>query len=294
VNRASSPTLQELVREGAGYLEERDVPSPRFDAQVLLSHALGISRSDLLQRAGETAPVAVSRHYRESLRRRGERVPLQHLTGVQEFWSLEFEVSSEALIPRPETELLVEEALRLGSGPVPRIADIGTGSGNIAVALARELPAAHIFATDMSESALKLAGRNAKRHGVDARIQFLLGDLAEPLEELVEPESLDLLLSNPPYISAEDLASLQPEVREYEPRMALTPVQGSGLAHYPGLLDAAGRFLRPGGAVILELPAGGADKIPALMAGRDLLELLTIRADYSGILRVMVARRRLP
>ena len=294
MNRASSPTLQELVREGAAYLEERDVPSPRFDAQVLLSHALGISRSDLLQRAGETAPVAVSRHYRESLRRRGERVPLQHLTGVQEFWSLEFEVSSEALIPRPETELLVEEALRLGSGPVPRIADIGTGSGNIAVALARELPAAHIFATDMSESALKLAGRNAKRHGVDARIQFLLGDLAEPLEELVEPESLDLLLSNPPYISAEDLASLQPEVREYEPRMALTPVAGNGLALYPGLLDAAGRFLRPGGAVILELPAGGADKIPALMAGRDLLELLTIRADYSGILRVMVARRRLP
>src|SRR6185436_4779547 len=116
VNPAASSTLQELVREGAGYLEAREVPSARFDAQVLLSHALGISRSDLLQRSDEAAPEAASRHYRESLRRRGERVPLQHLTGVQEFWSLDFEVSPAALIPRPETELLVEEALRHAAG----------------------------------------------------------------------------------------------------------------------------------------------------------------------------------
>jgi release factor glutamine methyltransferase len=292
VNRASSPTLQELVREGAAYLEERDVPSSRFDAQVLLSHALGISRSDLLQRTDETAPEAVLRHYRETLRRRGERVPLQHLTGVQEFWSLEFEVSPAVLIPRPETELLVEEALRLGAGPAPRIADIGTGSGNIAVALARELPTAQIMATDTSAAALELARRNAQRHGVAGRIQFLQGSLVEPLKRSVEPESLDLLLSNPPYISGEELAVLQPEVREYEPREALTPPGGDGLALYPALLDAAVLFLRPEGSVILELPAGGADKIPTWMSGRESLELLTVRADYSGILRVLVARRK--
>ncbi|MCI0409954.1 MAG: peptide chain release factor N(5)-glutamine methyltransferase [Acidobacteria bacterium] len=294
MNSAPSPTLQELFREGAGYLEAREVPSPRFDAQVLLAHALGISRSDLLQRAGETAPEAISRHYWERLRRRGERVPLQHLTGVQEFWSLEFEVSPAALIPRPETELLVEEALRQGAGPSARIADIGTGSGNIAVALARELPAARIVATDTSAQALELARRNAQRHGVAGRIQFLQGDLAEPLSRSVERESLDLLLSNPPYVSIEELATLQPEVREYEPKEALTPPGRDGLALYPPLLDAAALFLRPGGAVILELPAGGAERIPALMAGRESLELLTVRADYSGILRVMVARRRLP
>ena len=120
MNLASSPTLQDLVREGSGYLEARDVPSSSFDAQVLLSHALGISRSDLLQRAHEAAPETAARRYRESLRRRGERVPLQHLTGSQEFWSLEFEVSPAALIPRPETELLVEEALRQGVGPAAR------------------------------------------------------------------------------------------------------------------------------------------------------------------------------
>jgi release factor glutamine methyltransferase len=294
VNPAASPTLQELVSEGAGYLEAREVPSARFDAQVLLSHALGISRSDLLQRSDEAAPEAASRHYRESLRRRGERVPLQHLTGVQEFWSLDFEVSPAALIPRPETELLVEEALRHAAGSSPRIADIGTGSGNIAVALARELPGSRIVATDVSGAALELARRNAQRHGVAARIQFLQGDLAGPLQDTVERASLDLLLSNPPYISAEELASLQPEVREYEPIEALTPPAGDGLELYPALLDAAAWFLRPGGAVILELPAGGADRIPALMTGRESLELLTVRTDYSGILRVMVARRRLP
>ena len=292
MNPSSSPTLQELVREGASYLEAREVPSPRFDAQVLLAHTLGISRSDLLQRAGETAPEVISHQYRERLRRRGERVPLQHLTGVQEFWSLEFEVSSAALIPRPETELLVEEALRRGAGPAARIADIGTGSGNIAVALARELPAARVVATDTSAQALELARRNAQRHGVADRIQFLQGDLAEPLSRLVPRESLDLLLSNPPYVSIAELATLQPEVREYEPKEALTPPGADGLMFYPALLDAAVQFLRPGGSVILELPAGGADRIPALMAGRQSLELLTIRADYSGILRVMVARRR--
>jgi release factor glutamine methyltransferase len=294
VSPALSPTLQELVREGAGYLEAREVPSARFDAQVLLAHALGMSRSDLLQRADEAAPETAVRAFWKTLRRRGERVPLQHITGVQEFWSLEFEVSPAALIPRPETELLVEEALRQGGGSSPRIADIGTGSGNIAVALARELPAARIVATDTSAAALELARRNAQRHGVAARIQFVQGNMAEPLKETVERESLDLLLSNPPYISAEDLASLQPEVREYEPREALTPLEGGGLALYPGLLDAAAVFLRPGGVVILELPAGGADSIPVLMTGRESLELLTVRADYSGILRVMVARRRLP
>ena len=292
MNPSSSPTLQELVREGAGYLEAREVPSPRFDAQVLLAHALGISRSDLLQRAGETAPEAISHQYQERLRRRGERVPLQHLTGVQEFWSLEFEVSPAALIPRPETELLVEEALRRGAGPAARIADIGTGSGNIAVALARELPAARVVATDTSAQALELARRNAQRHGVAGRIQFLQGNLAEPLSRSVPRESLDLLLSNPPYVSIAELATLQPEVREHEPKEALTPPGTDGLMLYPALLDAAAQFLRPGGAVILELPAGGADRIPALMAGRQSLELLTIRADYSGILRVMVARRR--
>lgn len=294
MSASSSPTLHDLIREGAGFLEARDVPSARFDAQVLLSHILGISRSDLLRRREEAAGEAVSRRFSEQIRRRGERVPLQYLTGEQEFWSLSFEVSPAVLIPRPETEILVEEALRHVGSPDPRIVDVGTGSGNIAVALARELPAATLYAVDTSAPALEVAGRNALRHGVEGRIRFLHGSLCAPLEGLAAPQSLDLLVSNPPYVGGEELASLQPEVRNYEPREALSPAEGEALGLYPKLLDAGEQWLKPGACLLLELPAGGAARIPALMAGRDALELLTVRPDYAGILRVMVARRRQP
>lgn len=289
---AASPSLGDWIREGAAYLEARGVPAARFDAQVLLASSLGISRSDLLQRRDAPAPEEVSRRFHEALRRRGARVPLQHITGVQEFWSLEFEVTPAVLIPRPETELVVEEALRPPLGPAPRIVDVGTGSGNLAVALARELPAASVVATDTSAEALEVAQRNALRHGVAGRILFLQGDLAGPLEGLVEPGSLDLLVSNPPYVSEPELASLQPEVREHEPRGALVPPGGDGWALYPALLEAAQRVLRPGGHAILELSATGGDRVAGLMAGREALELLTVRADYSGLPRVLVARRR--
>ena len=292
MNAPSAVTLGDLVREGADYLQARQVPAARFDAQVLLSHALGISRSDLLQRAGEAAPETAARRYREGLLRRGERVPLQHLTGVQEFWSLEFEVTPAVLIPRPETELLVEEALHHAGGAGATIADIGTGSGNIAIALARELPTARILATDASAPALEIAARNALRHGVSGRIRFLQGNLAEPLAETVGRGGLDLLLSNPPYVSEQELATLQPEVREHEPRAALVPPGGDGFSLYAALLDAGVHFLRPGGWLMLELPAGGSTSLPALFAGRDALELVAVREDYSGIPRVMMARRR--
>ena len=288
----SVPTLGDLAREGAGYLEAHDVPLARFDAQVLLARVLGISRSDLLQRVERPAPPDAGCRFRSHLKRRGEREPLQHITGVQEFWSLEFEVSAAVLIPRPETELVVEEVLRRAAPPGSLIADIGTGSGNIAVALARELPLARVLATEVSPGALEVARRNAARHGVASRIEFLLGDLAEPLERAVQPGALDFLVSNPPYVSQAELATLDPEVREHEPRQALIPPSGDSLSFYPGLLDAAARFLRPGGHAIVELPSGGSDRIPAMMAGRDALELLTVRVDYSGIPRIVVARHR--
>ena len=288
------PTFQDLIREGAGYLEALEVPSPRFDAQILLSHVLGVSRSELLRRRDETAGETVSARFREQLRRRGERVPLQYLTGEQEFWSLPFAVSPAVLIPRPETEILVEEALRHLTAPTPHIADVGTGSGNIAVALARELPGATLYAIDISARALELARRNALRHHVGDRIRFLEGSLCAPLEGIVPPESLDLLVSNPPYVRADELAALAPEVRDHEPLEALSPPEGGALSLYPQLLDAGQRWLKPGGHLLLELPAGGAEHIPEIMAGRDGLELLTVRPDYSGILRVMVARRRRP
>ncbi|HEU5180174.1 MAG TPA: peptide chain release factor N(5)-glutamine methyltransferase [Candidatus Polarisedimenticolia bacterium] len=292
MSSAPSVRVRDLILHGAAYLESRGVPGARFDAQVLLARTLGVSRSDLLLRRDAIAPEASRGRYEELLRRRGGRVPLQHLTGVQEFWSLEFEVGPAVLIPRPETELLVEEALRRAGGPAPRLADIGTGSGNLAVALARELPSAAVLATDISEAALEVARRNAARHGTAERIRFLLGDLARPLEGVVEPGSLDLLLSNPPYVSETELASLEPEVRDHEPRAALVPPGGQTWALYPALLEAASRYLLPGGHVILEISGTGADGVAPLMAGRDGFELVMVRPDYSGLPRVLVARRR--
>ncbi|HMC81677.1 MAG TPA: peptide chain release factor N(5)-glutamine methyltransferase [Candidatus Polarisedimenticolia bacterium] len=289
---AGSPaTLGDLAREGAGWLMSRSVPSARFDAEVLLAHALGTDRGALLGRQRESIPPGVETSFRTLLGRRGDRVPLQHLTGRQEFWSLEFSVDARVLIPRPETELIVEEVLARVSSKSPQIADIGTGSGNIAVALAWELPSARILATDLSPDALEVARGNAARHGVGERIHFLQGDLAAPLEQAAGPGVLEFLVSNPPYVAEDELAAMEPEVRAHEPRAALTP-GADPLRLYPALLTAGTRFLRSGGHLILELPAGGAEKIEVMVRGEISLELVKVRSDHGAIPRVLVARRR--
>lgn len=288
---SSFSTLGDLAREGAACLEERGVPSARFDAEVLLALALGVDRSALLARMREAAPSGAESAFRDLLERRGRRIPLQHLTGAQEFWSLEFAVDRRVLIPRPETELVVETVLALAATPEPRIADIGTGSGNIAICLARELPGARVWATDISEEALEVARSNAARHGVEARIRFLRGDLAAPLHGEVPRGSLDFLVSNPPYVAESEMAALEPEVRDHEPRLALVPPGGDPLAFYPGLLAAGALFLQPGGRLVLELPVGGAERIPPLIRRAVDLELIEVRSDYSGIPRVLVVGR---
>ncbi len=285
------PTLGDLAREGAAYLEERGVPSPRFDAEVLLARVVEADRSSLLSRMRDPVPAGAEVPFRDLVERRGRRIPLQHLTGVQEFWSLEFAVDGRALIPRPETELLVEAAVSRIASSSPRIADIGTGSGVIAVALAREAPGARLWATDISSAALEVARGNAARHGVAERIRFFCGDLAEPLEGEVPPGGLDLLVSNPPYVSAAELEGLEPEVRDHEPRVALVPPGGDPMAIYPRLLAAGARFLAPGGCLIVELPAGGAEQMPPLIRREGGMEIAEVRTDYSGIPRVLVVLR---
>jgi release factor glutamine methyltransferase len=284
-------TLGELAREGGTHLATRGVPSPRWDSDLLLAHALGIDRSALVARLGEEAPAGVREIFLRLIERRGRRIPLQHLTGRQEFRSLVFRVDGRVLIPRPETELVVEEAVLLAGSAAPRIADIGTGSGAIAVAAAVELPAARVWATDLSAAALEVARENAARHGVAGRIAFLQGELAAPLEGSVEPSSLDLVLSNPPYVGAAELAALEPEVRDHEPRVALCPGEDP-LAVYPALAAAADRFLRPGGHLVAELPADGADRAAAILRRVEGLCLVGVRNDLSGIPRVLCARRK--
>ncbi|MGH7371927.1 MAG: peptide chain release factor N(5)-glutamine methyltransferase, partial [Candidatus Methylomirabilales bacterium] len=210
-----------MVVWATALLESSGVESPRLDAECLLASLLGRDRLHLYAAAEERMPLPVFEVYRAVIGRRQAREPLAYLTRTREFWSLSFAVTPAVLIPRPETETLVETALaRLSELQAPIIADIGTGSGAIAVAVAKALPHSRLYATDISSRALDVARDNAARHGVLERITFLQGDLVEPLLCLGLTHHCDLMVSNPPYVATGELAGLPPEVR-YEPLEAL-------------------------------------------------------------------------
>jgi release factor glutamine methyltransferase len=259
---------------------------------VLLAFALGLDRSGLHVRPAAEVPPEAEARFRGFLERRARREPLQHLTGVQEFWSLRLRVTPAVLIPRPETEGLVEAYLALPLRPDPLVVDIGTGSGCLAIAVARETAAAVVHATDLSGDALAVARWNAVDHGVAGRIVFHEGDLLAPFAAAPLPRPADVILSNPPYIAEEELAGLEPEVRCHEPPIALTPGP-DGLAILRRILADAGRFLAPGGHLIVEMGAGQSASLRALFGagGAPGLELVEIHPDLAGIPRVLVARR---
>jgi release factor glutamine methyltransferase len=244
-------TIGRLLGWTAGFLAQKGMESPRVESELLLAHVLGCKRIDLYGlRHGEIASDDVRQRFRELIRRRLEGCPAAYLVGRKEFFSLELEVTPAVLIPRQDTECLVMETLRLARGQVePQILDVGTGSGNIAVAVAHQHKTARLTAVDLSPEALAVAGRNAGKHGVAERIRFLHGDLFEPIGA---GECFDFVLSNPPYIAPEELAELDREVRDHEPRLALDGGPG-GFAVFDRLIDAARRHLKPGGHLLVEI-----------------------------------------
>jgi len=261
----------------------------------MLAHVMGVPRARLHAAPDDPVEPAAATRFREHLLRRSRRVPLQHLTGVQEFWSLEFEVTPAVLIPRPETEGLVEALLDLRSSDAklraieaPVVLDVGTGSGCLAVAVAREVPAARVFASDISEDALEVARRNAARHDVADRITFLRGDLLAQFGPAGAPPA-DVLLSNPPYIGDAEAAGLPPEVRDHEPRLALF-AGPDPLAVHRRLAHEARPHLKTGGWLIAEIGAGQEAALRALYAGILDLHLEPFRPDLAGIPRVLLAR----
>jgi release factor glutamine methyltransferase len=265
----------------------KDGPHPeraRRDAELLLMHTLERSRAWLVAHAEEELPGSQEAAYTAliSLRRKGE--PIQYITGEAEFYGLPFRVTRDVLIPRPETEHLVEKALELAGRFVsPRIVDVGTGSGAIAVALAHKLPHALIAAIDISSRALAIAEENAKRNGVAVR--FLPGDLLAPVAE----ERFEIIVSNPPYVPTADRDTLSVEVREYEPALALF-AGGDGLDVYRRLIPAASDALTPGGFVALEIGYGQSAAVEALLAGSG-FERIEFVPDLQGIPRVACAQR---
>jgi release factor glutamine methyltransferase len=267
------------------------VGGPGRDAEVLLAHALSIDPARLLAHPETPVEPAASARYRDLVRRRAGREPLQHLTGVQEFWSRAFKVSPAVLIPRPETEGILEVFVRLNRTSGPLVVDIGTGSGCLAVVVAREVPGARVFACDLSEDALRVARENAATHGVAGRITFRRGDLFGPLRGGGLEGEADFILSNPPYVSEEELPQLMPEVRDHEPLAAL--VAGpDGLAVHRRLAAEAAEFLRPGGHLIAECGMGQDVPLRDLYGSHPRLELLGIDPDLAGIPRVLIARAR--
>ena len=254
------------------------------DAAMLLTHLLGIDRAGLIAHPERRLDREQLAAYQRLVERRLRFQPMQYILGEQEFFGLRLAVSPAVLIPRPETELLVEAVLaRAGLGS-PRILDVGTGSGAIAIAFACTLPGAEITAIDLSPEALAVARANAAAHGVDGRIRFVESDL---LEGLAVGESFDVVVSNPPYVPEGDAAAMHPQVREYEPAHALF-AGADGLAVYERLVPEAAGHLAPGGLLALEIGYGQHGAVAELLAGWRGVEFLD---DLQGIARVAVARR---
>ena len=285
-------TVHDLVVDAGGRLGRAGIrqSEARLDAETLARRLLGWDSARFLTSRGEEAPAGFPEHYDRLIRRRERREPTSYIMGSKEFWGLDFEVSSDVLIPRPETEFLVEEALecRRGLPPTtngPLVVDVGTGSGCVAVALALEIVPARIVATDISAAALDVAHRNAVRHGVADRIHFVRTDFLAGVGR-----SADLIVSNPPYVPRAHAAGLSPEVRDFEPHVALFG-GADGLEKQQTLLEQAVRCLAPTGYLLVEFGDGQEEALRALTANWPSLRIVRVRSDLQGIPRTMVLTR---
>jgi release factor glutamine methyltransferase len=284
---AGRRTVARAVREAARRLARAGVREARTNAELLLADLVGTDRGGLLPRRADVLDGETVRRFEERVARRERRIPLQHVIGSQEFYGVSFRADGRALIPRPETEGLIDAALELDLPAGAHAADLGTGSGCLAIVLALKLPTLRLHALDRSLAALELARENAAAHAVGQRIEFVRGDFATPVPAW--HGRMDLVLANPPYVAEGEWSTLEPEVRDHDPRGAL--IAGpSGIESYSALLPAARVLLRPGGHLILELGHGQADRVSALVAAAGLCGT-EVRPDLRGIPRVLLARR---
>jgi release factor glutamine methyltransferase len=283
-------TVGALVECATAALAAAGIPTARLDAEVLLAHGCCLDRAALYARWRGVVSADCRLRFDAAVARRRRHEPLQYIVGQQEFWSLEFVVTPDVLIPRPETELLVELALAVLSSearsgfPLLHLCDLGTGSGCIAVALARELPHVHVYALDVSEAALDVAQSNARRHAVAEHIHFLASDGFSAVSGL----RFDAIVCNPPYVSSGELQGAQPELA-WEPRHALDGGP-DGLAVIERIATEAPRYLTEGGWLLMEIGAGQGPAVERLAQAAG-FSSVSIRADYAGLPRALVARR---
>ena len=287
----TQPTVQTELARAIPILQAAGTESPRLDAELMMARARGADRAAIIARPEYALTRTEHLRFRRMLARRARRCPLAYLLKKQDFWGMEFEVTPDVLIPRSVTETLVEAALDFLHGQVrPVIADVGTGSGAIAIALARELPEARIIAIDVSPGALRVARRNAKRLVPDRRgIRFVRGDLLGPVMARGLAGKLDAVCSNPPYVPRTERSGLQPEVGVYEPLVA-TDGGEDGLDLYRALAAQSAEVLRPGGRLFVEVGAGQAGSVRDILTNAG-LAAVSVKRDLQGIERVVIAER---
>jgi release factor glutamine methyltransferase len=287
---ADAWTVGRLLTWTTDFLKGKGAESPRLDAEVLLAHARGCQRIELYTAFEEEPSEAVRTAFRELVGKRAKGAPVAYLVGRREFFSLNFEVTPDVLIPRPETETLVVRAIDLAKtyGPSPRIADVGTGSGIIAVTMAKRVNSSQLTAIDISSAALVVAQRNAERHGVSERIEFIESDLFTKVPAEVK---FDLVLSNPPYVSSNEMATLPADVRDFEPHLALDGgVNGTEIIER--LVPQAAERLQSGGWLLMEVGATNAKLVENIVRANDAFELGGTLKDTAGLPRVVQSKKR--
>lgn len=287
------PTVIDILRRSTSWLDERGIEQPRVDAELLIAHALGVKRLDLYVQFDRPLQEDELARARALIQGRGGRVPVAYLIGAREFYSLPFRVDERVLVPRPETEHLVEAALEaLEPLEAPVFADVGTGSGCIAVALLANHAGARAHALDVSAGALEVARANAEQNAVLDRVAFHQGDLLAPLAGTPAWGTLDAVLSNPPYIRRDD-PSVEPDVRQHEPAEALFVPGQDPLAFVRRIADAARTALRPGGFVAFEVGYGSGPEAVELLRALGYADARVI-PDLAGIERIATARTSIP
>ena len=280
-------SIAEAILQGANKLRKAGVPEARREAGSLLAFLLDKDRTFILSHAHDPISGEQETLFEEFLDARAQGEPAQYITGRQDFYGLEFEVTPAVLIPRPETELLIEAAIKLvGAEETVSFCDLGTGSGCIAITLLTQLPSAHALAIDVSASALEIAKRNAARHRVTDRIEFVLSDCFASVPQ----KTFDLIVSNPPYVAEDAVATLQREVRDFEPRVALT-AGFDGLDVIRRLVTDAQKYLRPRGYLVFEIGFDQHEAVGTLIDAQ-VWELVDIHQDLQGIPRIVALRKR--
>jgi release factor glutamine methyltransferase len=284
-------TIREALTEGARLLREASIGEDLRTASLLLEHILAWDRAKLIARYDEQLSPDTYDDYMTFIRRRTTGEPVQYMTGHQEFYGLDFVVTPDVLIPRPETEFLVEQVIEMARGlDSPLIVDLGTGSGCIAVTVAVNVPRARIIATDISAEALAVARENTVRHRVVSRVEIIQGDRLAALEGRGFEDTIDIIASNPPYVPAGGLESLQREVRDFEPMIALYG-GADGLDFYRYLLTDSVKYLKRGGHLVFEIGYNQSEPISTLL-DPETWERVALLDDLQGIPRIIAVRRR--